>query len=54
MTKSPKPVNLDLFEEMIVQLIAETRKLGLPNARIRDLQDAKIVIKQVRKTREKP
>jgi|APGre2960657373_1045057.scaffolds.fasta_scaffold44775_3 hypothetical protein len=54
MTKSQKPTNLELFEEMTTQLIAEARRLGLPNARVRDLQETKVVIKQIRKAREKP
>lgn len=54
MTKLPKPTNLDLFEEMTSNLIAEARRMGLPNARIRDLQETKVVIKLIRKTRDKP
>ena len=52
MTKSQKPINLDTFEEMIRQLIAEAKKLGLPHARVRDLQETTVVIKQIRKSRE--
>ena len=52
MTKSQKPINLDTFEEMIRQLIAEAKRLGLPHARVRDLQETKVVIKQIRKSRE--
>ena len=54
MTKLSKPINLDLFEEMTLQLTAEAIRLGLPNARVRDLQETKVVIKQIRKAREKP
>jgi len=53
MTKSLKPTNLDLFEQMTKHLIAESQKLGLPNARIRDLQEIKVVIRAIRKAREK-
>jgi len=53
MTKSPKPINLDLFEYMTDRLIAEARQIGLPNARIRDLQETKVVVRALRKARDK-
>ena len=51
--KSPKQVDLDAFEEMTVSLIMEAKKYGLAGTRIRDLQDTKVVIRAIRKCREK-
>jgi len=51
--KLPKQVDLDAFEEMTVSLIMEAKKYGLAGTRIRDLQDTKVVIRAIRKCREK-
>lgn len=46
-----KLVNLDTFNETIQTLIVESKKLGLPNARISDLREIKVVIRAIRKAR---
>ena len=51
--KLPKQVDLDAFEEMTVSLIMEAKKYGLAGTRVRDLQDTKVVIRAIRKCREK-
>ena len=49
-----KLVNLDTFSETIQTLIVESKKLGLPNARISDLREIKVVIRAIRKARTNP
>jgi len=53
MTKSPKKqTDLDLFEKMLNDLVAEAQKLRIAHARQGDLQHVKLAIQAIRKARE--
>lgn len=52
MTKSPKKqTDLDTFEVMLEELIAEARKRRIANARLGDLQHVRLAVKALREAR---
>jgi hypothetical protein len=53
MTKSPKKqTDLDAFEAMLDDLIAEAKRHRIPHARQGDLVHVKLAVQAVRKARE--